>query len=179
MKKFNPFKPEQMEEYLSQMHQSGQALQSISPWAKKMTFVPCQAKEMVYRLDIYQPSKKEMGFFPEYDAHYRSYFEDEGWEMVTGAYPYVIWRKPAHGITHADDLLLYNTREDRYHYQKKLVFHRIRLTLLCLLPSFFPVLLDSEFWNWPKNLYSGVLLCVMLGGLSYQLFCLYRLKKKG
>ncbi|MGT2800392.1 DUF2812 domain-containing protein [Streptococcus marmotae] len=112
--RFKAFQLNQMEEYLGQMHLAGQALQQVSSWSGKMEFVACPSEEMHYQIDVYQPSKKETGFFPEYDTHYLSFFQDAGWEMVCGVSPYVIWCKPVAAVGTPDEALLYNDRSSIY-----------------------------------------------------------------
>ncbi|MTB63734.1 hypothetical protein GGG87_01745 [Streptococcus sp. zg-86] len=51
--RFKAFQPNQMEEYLKQMHQSGQALKEVFPWSGKMVFFPCKSEEMVCGVSPY------------------------------------------------------------------------------------------------------------------------------
>lgn len=177
--KFNKFNPSQTEEYLGQMHLAGQALKQVSSWSGKMEFVICKPAEMLYRIDVYQPSKKEVGFFPEYDAHYLSFFQDAGWEMVCGVSPYVIWRKPVATVDFPDEALLYNDRDSIYAYQKKIVTYRILST--AILPwiglANRSVWRIAE-WKWQQVVWNGMILLIWLGFVAYQLWKLSRLKKE-
>ncbi|MGT2951225.1 hypothetical protein BU202_08910 [Streptococcus cuniculi] len=175
--KFNKFDPSQTEAYLTRMHLSGQALKQVSSWSGKMEFSSCKPEEMVYRIDVYQPSKKEVGFFPEYDDHYLSFFRDASWEMVCGMSPYVVWRKPAAAVDLPDESLLYNDRDSIYQYQKKIVRYRILSTFIIPCLSLPSVLRIFE-WRWQEFAWSGTILLIWLAFVAYQLWTLYRLKKE-
>ncbi|MBF0778797.1 DUF2812 domain-containing protein [Streptococcus cuniculi] len=173
--KFNKFSPSQMEVYFYRMHLSGQAVKQVSSWSGRVEFVACKPEEMVYRLDFYQPSKKEVGFFPEYDDHYLSFFQDTGWEMVCAVSPYVVWRKPVEAVSLPDEALLYNDRESLYQYQKKLVTYRILSTAI------FPLLALTwriTEWKWQHIAWNGMILLVWLGFVGYQGWTLSQLKKE-
>ncbi|MGT2715222.1 DUF2812 domain-containing protein [Streptococcus respiraculi] len=177
--KFNKCDPSQTEKYLGQMHLAGQALKQVSSWSGKMEFVACPSEEMLYRIDVYQPSKKEVGFFPEYDAHYLSFFQDVGWEMVCGVSPYVVWRKPVAAVGNPDEALLYNDSSSIYAYQKKIVTNRILST--AILP--WISLANSSIWRiaewkWQQFAWNGMMLLIWLSFVAYQLCTLYRLKKE-
>ncbi|MEX5397297.1 DUF2812 domain-containing protein [Streptococcus sp. ZJ93] len=177
--KFNKFNPSQTEKHLSQMHLSGQALKQVSSWSGKMEFVACPSEAMFYRIDVYQPSKKEVGFFPEYDAHYLSFFQDAGWEMVCGVSPYVVWRKPASAVELPDESLLYNDRDSIYQYQKKIVRYRILTTFIIPWLS----LSNSSAWRiaewkWQQFAWNGTILLIWIGFVAWQLWKLHRLKEE-
>lgn len=177
--KFNRFKPIQMEAYFSRMQRSGQALKQVSPWSGTIEFVSCKPENMIYRLDFYQPSKKEIGFFPEYDHHYLTLFQDAGWEMVCGASPYVIWRKPVSTVDSPDESLLYNDREGVYQHYKRLVTYRV---LSSIIVSWFSLATASIWqiaeWKWYQFVWQGLILLVWLAFVAYQLWMLDQWKKE-
>lgn len=173
-KMFNALYPERILTYLEEQHHQGYALKEISPFTGNVTFKECQPARVVYRMDVYQPSHSEAGFFPEYDHIYLQYFQDAGWEMVCGVAPYVIFRKPVTDETKGAELELYSDRDTVYDYQKKIVWKRCLVFAVPVMTSIPNFLLNSQksLGSW---LFEGALL---LAWLSYVCWQFYRLKKE-
>ncbi|MGT2910270.1 DUF2812 domain-containing protein [Streptococcus cameli] len=176
MTKFNPRKPEQMEAYFRQMHQEGWAVKNINPFTGKIEFVPCQAEDVIYKLDIYTPKSQWELFLPEYDGDYKVLFESAGWQMVSGFRPYVLFKKAVASATCEEELELYSDRTSFADYRKKVFRLKLYASIIPFIPL-FPTFGNILSWKLHNFLLLGLVFSLWAGYVGF-VYCQYQKEKQ-